>query len=117
MKDKGDREERAVRDILRANGFPGCERTRAGYTRDAGDLHASPGVIVQVKDVKTPDWTKWTTQLADQKCVADADVAFISLKRPRPGKPPLRLAILPLDEMLPILRRAGYGTPITEGPQ
>nr|WP_296764093.1 hypothetical protein [Rhodococcus sp. (in: high G+C Gram-positive bacteria)] len=112
MKIKGDVEERAVLAIVRERGFPGAERTRAGTLHDKSDISLSPGAVIQVKDVKTPNWTEWLNQLADQKIHAQADTGFISWKRSRPGKAPLRLAVLPLDEMTTLLRMAGYGTPL-----
>lgn len=118
QKARGDRYERDVRMLARMYGFPGAERTKAGYERDSGDIHLhpqighGPGAIIQCKDVKTPNWTQWFEQVEQQKVEAAADVAFISWKRSRPGKAPLHLAILPLEEMFTLLRRAGYGTPL-----
>lgn len=115
QKAKGDRYERDVRMLARMNGFPHAERTKAGYERDAGDLHLDPqiglgpGAVVQCKDVRTPNWTEWFDQLDAQKDESHAEVAFIAWKRSRPGKAPLHLAVLPLDEMFTLLRRAGYG--------
>ncbi|KAA0021821.1 hypothetical protein [Antrihabitans cavernicola] len=116
MKAKGDRYERDMRELFRANGFPGCERTKAGYERDAGDLHLDPvlgigpGVIVQCKDVKTPLWSEWLDGLTEQVGESRAEVGFIAWKRSRPGKAPLNLAVMPVDAMTYLLRRAGYGT-------
>ena len=116
QKSKGDRYERLVRDLVRARGFPGAERTKAGYARDAGDLHLDPvlgigpACIVQCKDVRTPNWTEWLEQLQAQKEESRAEHAFLSWKRSRPGKAPLNLAVMPLEDMLVLLRKAGYGT-------
>ena len=107
---KGDRAERAVRDFLRTNGFPGTERTRAGYFRDAGDLHACPGVTIQVKDRAAYAWPEWFTQLAEQKTEANADHAVLVCKRRGLGDPSQWLAVMPLDAMTQLLREAGYGT-------
>lgn len=120
QKAKGDQYERDVRMLARMNGFPGAERTKAGYERDSGDLHLAPqvglgpGAIVQCKNVKTPNWTEWLHGLEQQQQESRAEVAFISWKRSRPGKPPLHLAVLPLDEMFTLLRRAGYGNPLED---
>ncbi|WP_064078920.1 hypothetical protein [Prescottella equi] len=80
---RGDRAERAVRDYLRANGFPHCERTRAGYTRDAGDLHPAPG--------------------------ATAGQAVPVAQRRGLGDPGQWLAVMPLAAIARLLRDAGYG--------
>ncbi|PBC38540.1 hypothetical protein CJ179_38745 [Rhodococcus sp. ACS1] len=120
MKAKGDRYERDLLVISRVNGFPDAARTKAGYERDAGDLHLDPraglgtGVIVQAKDVKTPNWTDWLEGLAEQRDEAKAEVAAITWKRSRPGKSPHHLAVMPYEEWLTLLRRAGYGLPLEE---
>lgn len=114
MKAKGDRYERALRDHFQRNGFTDCERTKAGYERDAGDLHMSrtrngPRVIAQAKDVRTPQWSEWLDGLREQISESGAEVGFIVNKRTRPGKTPLHLAVMPLDEFTELLARAGYG--------
>ncbi|MFC9514609.1 hypothetical protein ACFTSD_02655 [Nocardiaceae bacterium NPDC056970] len=121
-KAKGDRYERDVRDFLRGHGFPGCERTRAGYERDAGDLHldpvvgVGPGVIAQCKDHKTPNWSEFLEGLAEQIGESRAEVGFLSVKRSRPGKAPLNLFVMPLEAGVELLRRAGYGEPLEGAP-
>lgn len=67
-KNKGDRAERAVRDWA-VERYPGSFKTRAGFTDDLGDIimaHYGGRVGLQVKDVATPTWTQWFTQLAGQ---------------------------------------------------
>ncbi|MBM4707864.1 hypothetical protein GS982_01690 [Rhodococcus hoagii] len=120
QKSRGDQFERDVRMLAVMNGFPGAQRTRAGYQRDAGDIHLdpgvglSPGVIVQCKWVQSPNWSEWDRQLAEQKDESGAEVALIAMKRSRPGKSPLLFAVMPLEDTFTLLRRAGYGTPLEE---
>lgn len=67
-KAKGDRAERAVLGYV-SDRFPGSFKTRAGFNDDLGDVivDTSPGrVVLQVKDVASPNWSKWFSQLADQ---------------------------------------------------
>jgi hypothetical protein len=115
-KAQGDRAETAARDHARARGFPGTERTRAGYTRDHGDLHLAPGVIAQVKDCRTLRWGEWLPELAEQRADAGADVAMLVVKRPGMGARSTGqwLAVMSYDDMLDLVRRAGYGTPTEE---
>lgn len=106
MKAKGDREEIAVERIIQAK-FPDAKRTRAGRRDDEGDiLVPSADATVQVKAVKTPQWTTWLEELADQKRHSGMATAFLSVKRSRPGKSPLRLAVMPLEDMLDLIERA-----------
>ena len=106
----------AARDFFRLNGFPGTERTRAGYTRDFGDLHLSPGALVQVKDCQVLRWSEWFTDLEEQIDGHGADVGFLMVKRPRMGPAQVGqwLAVMPVDRMTRLVRAAGYGTPLPE---
>lgn len=110
-KDKGDRAERAALAYLRIFGFANAERTRAGYERDAGDIHLEPGglIIAQVKDHKTPRWTEWLTQLREQVTQAKARHGFLLVKRPRFPVPGEWLAVMALSDFIRLLRDAGYG--------
>lgn len=106
MKEKGMIEERAVEKIVHTR-FPDAKRTRAGRMEDEGDiLVPSVNASIQVKDVRTPNWSEWLSDLADQKRHSGASTAFLSVKRSRPGKSPLRLAVMPLEDMLDLIERA-----------
>lgn len=110
-KEKGDRAERSALSWLRLDGFPWAERTRAGYERDAGDIHLIPGgsVIAQVKDQKTPRWTEWLDQLREQIAQARAQHGFLLVKRTGKPIPGEWLAVMPLSAFTALLRQAGYG--------
>ena len=118
---KGDTEERVVLALLRAAGFPHAERTRPGRMEDHGDIFVTrtlgmaPGVICQTKNVRTPRWSEWLAQLYDQKRRSGALVAFLTHKVGRPGKSPLRLAVMPLEDFLELLRAAGHGDAVDLG--
>lgn len=67
-KRKGDAAERKVRDFV-TDRYPGSFKTRAGFDDDLGDVivnHPSGRVVLQVKDVASPTWSKWFTQLREQ---------------------------------------------------
>ena len=103
MKAKGDQYERDVLDIVRKR-FPFAERTRPGRREDQGDIHVTPGVILQCKDVATPRWREWLTGLAEQKLAARADHAALVVKiRGTGGRPPLHLAVMPLTALTALL--------------
>lgn len=117
-KRKGDWCELVVQKTLQRLGFPWTEKTRAGYERDLGDLHLVPAraCIAQVKNVRTPHWSEWLEQMAEQKCNAGADVAFLVWKRAGIGEARAGewLAVMTLEEMAMLLRRAGYGSPLED---
>lgn len=105
MKRKGDREEIAVERIVQER-FPKARRTRPGRMEDSGDILVPEiDAAIQCKDVKTPQWSAWLDDLADQKRHSGMSTAFLSVKRSRPGKSPLRLAVMPLDDMLELIGR------------
>lgn len=114
----GDDFERLLREYCRANGFPGAERTRAGYERDGGDIHldpvigVGPGVIAQAKNWGTPNWTSWTEELRRQVRESRAQVGFLAVKRRGVADGGEQLAVMPMREFLFLLRRAGYGQPL-----
>lgn len=118
-KRKGDTFERTMRDYFRIAGFPHAERTRAGYQRDAGDIHMDPepavglgpGVICQCKNVVTPKWSEWLVGLQAQIEEARADIGFIAWKRRGVGWPGDQLAVMPMEQFTDLLRLAGYGLP------
>lgn len=51
----GTRWESAVRDYLRDNGHPYCERLALGGVRDRGDLTGLPGWLVEAKATQRID--------------------------------------------------------------
>lgn len=118
-KRKGDHTEAAARNHYRNLGFPDTEKTRAGYTRDAGDLHLRRGrLITQVKNCKALRWQEWFEQLAAQRAEANADVAWLTVKRPGMGDTRVGqwLAVMTVDDHAALLHAAGYGRPLdTDG--
>jgi hypothetical protein len=117
---KGDRFEREHIDFARGNGFPGAERTRAGYERDGGDGHLdptvgmSPGVISQCKNWASTNWRKWLADLEDQIRNAGAEFGFLVIKRRGIADPGEQLAVMKVKHIMRLLRRAGYGQPLDD---
>ena len=110
MKAKGDTYERYVLAIVRRLGFPQAERTRPGRREDEGDIHLAPGVIAQCKDVTQVNWRDWLAELEQQRRCARADHGVLVVKRRGVGgRPPLNLAVMPLEHMLRLLCDAGWG--------
>lgn len=101
----GDAYERFIEKLCRDAGFPDSKRTRPGRREDEGDLYLTSDIVVQIKDVVTPKYREWMEQLADQKRRAGVRFAFIAMKRRGRGSlPPLHLAVLPLDQMLDLIK-------------
>ncbi len=113
-KAKGDRFEMTLRDHLAASGFD-VERTRAGYERDYGDLHImtgeatrAPGVVVQAKNHRAHSLGEWLTATAEQRACTSADHGVLVVKRRGVGAPGRQYAVMELDDLLALLKEAGY---------
>jgi hypothetical protein len=109
QKVKGDRWEREVRDYASEHGFPGTEKTRAGYERDRGDLHLAPGLIAQAKNHARINLPEWLAQLAEQVDNAAAEHGFLVVKRRGVADPGRGYAVQELSAHLRLCRAAGYG--------
>lgn len=107
QKRRGDQFERDVLATCHAAGFDTAIRTRPGRKEDQGDifLTGDSNIIIQCKDVQTPRWREWKAQLELQKERAKAKFAFIAFKRRGMGPAPaLQLAVLPLEDLLELLK-------------
>ena len=113
-KRRGDTYERTVISALHVLGWPYAERTRAGYERDRGDVAGMPGLVVQCKNVKTPRWVEWLTDLADQVRNARADHGVLFFKRPGNTDPRYDLAVMYVEDWARLTRKAGYGSPLDD---
>lgn len=110
QKARGDQYERDILAVAHKSGFPFAERTRPGRKEDQGDIHMAPGLIVQCKDQKTPEWRAWLAELEKQRIEARAEYGVLVVKRRGAGgRPPLHLAVMSLDDMLRLLCDAGWG--------
>lgn len=114
---------------------------RGRAVADHGDVDGTPGWITQVKNVAHPgpgELRTWLAETEAQRLAAGADFGLLVVKRPRHAHPAtwwahLRLRDLArlldadtgeidpqaaiqaeLQAVLPLLRRAGYGSPVEE---
>lgn len=121
-KRKGDVAERAVRDFL-STLWP-TKKTRAGFDDDLGDVLAdTPAgrLVVQVKDVASPEWKKWYAQLADQVRVCREHTESIDVlggilvhKYRGRGNPEDWHAICRLEDLTEMITRA-YESGVDDG--
>lgn len=113
-KAKGDRAERSVRDLLHRSGFLSAFKTRAGWDDDRGDVivpqrsDETAGMAIQVKDVATPRWTEWLSQVSDQVRNGRHRHGVIWWKRRGISDPGQWLVVMRGHEFLGILEELGY---------
>ena len=111
---RGDVFERVLRDHLAETGFT-VARTRAGYERDHGDIHVlgdghGPTVIVQAKNQRAHALGEWLAGTVLQRDQAGARHGVLVVKRRGIGAAGRQYAVMELDDLLALLREAGYGT-------
>lgn len=113
-KAKGDRAERAVRDWA-AKLWPGSFKTRAGFNEDLGDViveHPAGRVVLQVKDVATPAWREWFSQLASQVLTCSREssgsvLGGVIVHKARGQSDPARWrAVVPLEALMDLVDTA-----------
>lgn len=108
-KHRGYATQRIVADYLKINGFPYAESTGAGRT--GTDITGTVGVDWEVKARRNLNLVALIDQMRDRTDVGDLSVAVV---RPD-GRGPATIAdwpaVLPLSDLIGLLRQAGYGTP------
>lgn len=89
-KRKGTAAETAVTRWLRANGYPHAERRALSGNQDKGDILASPGLIIEVKNRQggaghgqpgPAELSAWMRQAATERRNARADLCPLVVKR------------------------------------
>lgn len=99
---KGDSFERSIRDHLAAYGVT-VERTRAGYARDAGDLHigrdgTKPRAILSAKNRRTWAVAQWLRELEAQRIEARAVHGALVIKRPGVSDPGQQYVVMTVND-------------------
>ena len=111
QRQKGTAAETAVVNHLRENGFGGAERRALHGSLDQGDITGTPGVAWEVKNHKRYSIPEWLGETEEETANADADYGVLVVKPVGIGTTRVGewWAIMPLDDMLNLLRDAGYG--------
>jgi hypothetical protein len=76
----GTDHEVKVRDFLKANGHPYCERLALSGSRDIGDL-LIPGIVIGCKNEKRIDLAGYMDEIQVQKANAGAPLGVEIVKR------------------------------------
>lgn len=79
-KDKGTKAESAVTGYAQHSGFPFADRLTLKGSADRGDVGWCPGIISEVKDDKSFDYSGWLQETAVEKANAKAEHAFLVVK-------------------------------------
>ena len=115
-KAKGTSAETAVVNYLNEHGFAAAERRALAGAFDKGDIAGIRAVCIEVKAAKTYSIPAWLRETFIEKKNAKAEVAFLVVKPVGVGAKNAGnfWAIMTLEEMASLLRRANYGDKVDE---
>jgi hypothetical protein len=105
---KGSSFEREIVTYLRASGYPGAERTRAGWVDDRGDIDGVVGVTFECKNRKAMDLSGWVNELIVEMQHANNSVGAVIHKRRGITDAGSYYATLPLSVFVHLIKEAGY---------
>lgn len=110
-KQKGTAAESALVKFLAANGFPNAERRALTGEFDQGDITGTPCLAWEVKNHKTYKFPEWISEIEKEKVNAKADFGILVVKPNGIGLSNQGnwWAMMPVAEMVRLLREAGYG--------
>jgi Holliday junction resolvase len=108
-KAKGSQWERDVAKVFNDMGYPQVERRYgAGNTIDKGDLNGfAHAIVIECKNVKSITLASIMDETAVERKNAKADLGIAVIKR-RNKSPRLAYAVVTLEEMVLLLKAAGY---------
>jgi len=106
--------ETAVVELLRVAGFPLAERAALSGRDDRGDINGTPGLAWEVRNRRTVNLPSWLVDAQSRAVVTGADYGLLVVKPQGVGITRVEnwAAVLPLADMLKLLREAGYGNPV-----
>lgn len=107
-KQKGTAFETAVVRYLNDHGFPYAERAPLAGNKDRGDITGTPGLVWECKNAREIRLAEWSDETFVEMVNAAADYGILVIKRPRHGDPADSYGVLPLSDLVKLLKEAGY---------
>lgn len=77
----GTAAENAVVEYLRDQGFPYAERRALAGSKDRGDIAGIVGAVIEVKNCKVLEFSKWLEEAEQERVNAGAQLAIVVAKR------------------------------------
>lgn len=104
-KAKGTSAEVAIRDYLRASGWPYAERLPTEGAKDRGDITGiDPGVVIESKSCNAMDLGGWMRELDAEVVNAKADIGVIWHKKRGTTNPGDWYVTMSGDDFVQLLR-------------
>ena len=96
---------------LTANGFPQAERRVQHGSNDEGDITGNPCLTFEVKNRNKYSIRQWLRESHEEKVNAKADYCPLIIKPVGVGLSSVAdwWGVLPVSELIKLLRSAGYG--------
>jgi|TARA_R110000822_G_scaffold15302_3_gene52872 hypothetical protein len=89
--------------------YPFVERRSLNGALDKGDITGTdPRLVWECKNHKTLNFSGWLHEAEVERINADAEIGIVVAKRRSYGNPADQYAVLRLDELLKLLKKAGY---------
>jgi hypothetical protein len=105
---KGTSFETFVVNYLK-NFYPHAERRTLHGTLDKGDITGcDPRLVFECKNHKTLNFSGWLHEAEVERINAGAEMGIVVAKRRSYGNPADQYAVVRLEELLLLLKKAGY---------
>ena len=107
---KGTAFETLIVRYLQSQGWAHAERRALHGTNDKGDITGTGPLVWECNNHKTLDISNWLKQTEAERQNAGADHGVLVAKRRSYGDPADQYAIMRLEDLVKLLKEAGYGT-------
>jgi len=106
---KGSQAEREVVNACERAGLVYAERAPRWGAKDKGDIVGIPGVVIEVKNRKEMALAQWVDEAQVEAGHANADLGIVVHKRRGEGKAEKWYCTALFEDVLYLLKKAGYG--------
>jgi len=105
---KGTSFETFVVNYLK-NFYPHVERRTLHGTLDKGDIAGTdPRLVWECKNQKTLNFSRWLQEHENKKVNANEEIGIVVAKRRNYGNPADQYALVRLEDLVKLLKQAGY---------
>lgn len=97
-----------VRWMRDSGNYPSAERRALHGALDKGDISGTGPLVWECKAKKAHDFSGWLKETEQERKNADADYGILVVKRTGYGDGADQYAVMRLDDMVRLLKKAGY---------